>query len=127
MIATLQRIAYEWGVRCFGIDHMTNTRVRALRHAEEAIELAQSLDVEKDKMLLLVEQVYSRPTGDPHQEMGGCMVTLSVLCETFRPLDESLRPLSLEDLFETEVRRCLSKTPEHFARRNLEKIATGLD
>lgn len=119
VISTLKNIAHDWGVRCFGQDHMDNKAIRALRFAEEAIELAQVCDVPEEKMRELVRIVYSRPVGAPIQEVGGCMVTLSVLAHALQ--------IDLECAFETEVRRCLTKTPGHFAKRNKEKIGLGLD
>lgn len=119
VISTLTNIAHDWGVRCFGQEHMDNKAIRALRFAEEAIELAQVCEVPEEKMRELVRIVYSRPVGDTHQEVGGCMVTLSVLAHVLQ--------IDLESAFETEVRRCLKKTPAEFAARNAEKISLGLD
>ena len=62
--------------------------------------------------------VYSRPKGKIIQEVGGSMVTLSVLCHTLS--------IDLEDAFQIEVCRCLSKDPAHFAKRNEEKLQLGL-
>jgi hypothetical protein len=114
----MARLAYEWGERCFGESHMRDVKVRSLRCAEEVIELAQSVGVDKAMMLKLVELVYDRPLGQPLQEAGGTLLTASVLCRAlgFEP----------EDVFEIELRRCLGKSPEQFAARNLEKIQLGL-
>lgn len=98
---------------------MYNRAIRALRFAEEAIELAQACGVDEQTMALLVKTVYGRPVGRPLQEIGGCMVTLSVLGDALN--------IGLEEAFEIEVRRCLAKTPEHFAERNKEKLVLGLD
>jgi hypothetical protein len=76
----MTRIAHEWGVRCFGRDHMWDVKIRALRCAEEAIELAQATNVTKEMMHHLVEQVYARPPGNPVQEAGGTLLTASVIC-----------------------------------------------
>jgi|ERR1700685_428 len=118
VLYTLQRIAVEWGIRCFGREHVQDRGVRALRFAEEAVELAQACHVTEDKMRELVKVVYSRPRGDTWQEFGGCMVTLSVLGHALNH--------GLEEAFADEVSRCLSKTPEHFAARNKEKLELGL-
>ncbi len=115
----LTQIAVEWGQRCFGVEHMRNRGIRALRFAEEAIELAQACGVSEDKAAELVRVVYSRPAGKVDQEVGGSMVTLAVLCHTLG--------IDLEDAFQIEVRRCLSKDPAHFAERNREKLGLGLD
>lgn len=119
MIKALTQICVEWGLRCFGVDHMLNRSVRALRFAEEAIELAQVCGVSEDKAAELVRIVYSRPIGKLYQEIGGSMVTLAVLCHTVG--------VDLEDAFQVEVCRCLSKSPEHFAKRNEEKLQLGLN
>lgn len=118
MIRALTRIAVEWGCRCFGAEHMNNRGVRALRFAEEAIELTQTCGVSEDKVTELVRIVYSRPAGEVRQEVGGTMVTLAVLCH--------LLGINLETAFENEVSRCLSKDPAHFAARNKEKMDLGL-
>lgn len=118
MIKVLQQICVDWGLRCFGVDHMKNKGVRALRFCEEAIELAQTCNVTREKMHALVDVVYSRPPGQQYQEVGGSMVTLLVLC--------SALAIDPEDALLVEVRRCLSKDPEHFAERNKEKLDLGL-
>jgi hypothetical protein len=66
-----QRKLVVWGTSCFGADHMADTKVRALRLLEEAIELAQAVDVAPEKCTELVAYVYSRAKGNPSQELGG--------------------------------------------------------
>jgi len=119
MIKTLTKIAVDWGNRCFGIDHMRNEQIRALRFAEEALELAQVCGVSEAKAIELIRVVFSRPVGRHLQEVGGTMVTLAVLCDTLG--------IDMEEAFQIEVRRCLDKDPAHFAKRNQEKIGLGLD
>lgn len=117
-IETLEKISYDWGVRAFGVEHMRDRRVRGIRFVEEAVELAQALGCDKYVLKKLIDVVYDRDSGHVHQEIGGCMVTLSVLCH--------ILAVDLEAAFETEVRRVLSKSPEHFAKRNQDKINMGL-
>lgn len=112
-------IALDWDVRCFGRDHVFNGAVRSLRVAEEAIELVQSFDIEKEKALALVEMVYSRPKGNPRQEIGGVMMTITVMCAAMG--DDT------DDILLTEMRRVLEKSPDHFAKRNQEKLDLGMD
>ncbi|WP_421983411.1 hypothetical protein [Roseibium sp.] len=50
------------------------------RFLEEAIELVQSTGCTRSEAHQLVDYVYDRPTGRPHQEAGGVMVTLAALC-----------------------------------------------
>jgi len=115
----LQMLAFEWGTRCFGKDHMINQRIRSLRHAEEAIELAQVCGVELELMHKLVDVVYSRPHGLPRAELGGSLLTAGVL--TLILTGESINEILYE-----ELRRCLRADPEDFAKRNQEKIGLGL-
>lgn len=119
MIKALTQIIYEWGVRCFGGAHMGNCAIRALRFAEEAIELAQACGVAEEKAAELVRVVYSRPVGKPFQEVGGSMVTLLSLCRCIA--------IDPEDALLVEVCRCLGKDPSHFAARNQDKIDLGLN
>lgn len=111
-------LVVDWGMRCFGVEHMINYQVRALRLVGEAIELAQAVDVPVDRLHACVGVVYSRPKGDTLQELGGVFITAIAMagCCGF----------AIEDVIETELHRCLSKTPEHFAERNKEKLNLGL-
>lgn len=118
-MSVMTRIAMDWARRCFGAEHVSNPRIRGLRMVEEAIELCQALDVPKDKVLMAVETVYSRPVGDAEQEIGGVLMTVAVLCESLG--------LEQEGLMERELTRVLAKSPEHFAQRNQEKLDLGLD
>lgn len=111
-------IALDWAIRCFGREHVYNDRIRSLRVAEEAVELAQACHVPKEKMLELVEIVYSRPVGDIQQEIGGVLMTTCVLGARYG--------WDMEEIFEAELLRVLSKSPAHFTARNEEKIGLGL-
>lgn len=95
---------------------MFDRAVRSFRLAEEAIEAAQACNVSQEDMHRLVDMVYARPHGDLPQELGGVLVTTAVLA--FGHLGASI-----DELLFTEIERCLSMTPEHFAKRNLEKLA----
>lgn len=111
-------IALEWAVRSFGQDHVYNFPIRALRLVEEAVELAQAHGLPKEKVLELVEIVYSRPAGDPDQELGGVAMTATVLA--------AAHGHDLDAFFEVELRRVLAKPSKHFAQRNQDKIKLGL-
>lgn len=118
-IGSMTRIATDWARRCFGHDHVNNRAIRGLRTLEESAELAQALEVPRDIALKCIETVYSRPVGEPQQEIGGTLLTTVVLCESMG--------LDPEELLERELRRVLKKSPEHFAKRNREKLELGLD
>jgi len=115
--ATTQ-IVLDWAIRCFGMDHVYNLPIRALRLAEEAVELTQAYGIPKEKMLDLVEIVYSRPVGDKEQELGGVALTTTVLAAAYGQ--------DLDYFFDRELRRVLSKPPTHYADRNQEKLDLGL-
>lgn len=114
----LTNIIVDWGERAFGREHMRDPRVRALRLAEEVVELAQALNVPRAQMVKLVEVVYSRPAGQPYQELGGVQVCLAVLAAAIGADPDAA--------LEAEVRRVLAKPPDHFASRNQQKIDAGL-
>lgn len=114
----MTRIATDWARRCFGDAHVDNHKVRGIRALEEMIELNQALGVPVELARKTLETVYSRPVGDIEQEIGGVMLTLAVLCDT---MDRDP-----EHMFEQELLRVLKKSPEHFAKRNNEKISLGL-
>lgn len=118
-MSILSRIGYEWAVRCFGLDHCENLALRSQRTLEESAELSQALGLSRENAHKTIDAVYDRPVGEPQQEIGGILHTVGILCESM-----SLDP---DVLHEREVRRVLKKSPEHFAKRNQEKLDLGLD
>lgn len=115
----LTEIAWDWGIRCFGRPHMENRRIRSLRCTEEVVELGQTLGVPEDVVHKLVSTVYAKAPGDAYQELGGSIVTLMCLFRSFT--------IDPEQAMLHEIQRCLAKPPEHFAKRNQDKIDMGLD
>lgn len=114
----IYEIAYEWGVRCFGLDHMLNPQIRAIRLLEEAIETAQALDVPITQALQAVHVVYNRPSGNYYQEIGGTIMTAAILAKSLG--------YDPDDVVVSEIKRVLALSPEHFKKRNQEKISLGL-
>jgi NTP pyrophosphatase (non-canonical NTP hydrolase) len=53
---------------------------RIMRFLEEALELAQALGMTEAECQRVARYVFSRPIGQPGQEVGGVMVTLAALC-----------------------------------------------
>jgi hypothetical protein len=75
----LQDDTDEWAVACFGVEATYNKDERNHRFLEEALELVQSTGCTKADALDLVEYVFNRDIGVPHQEAGGVLVSLAAL------------------------------------------------
>lgn len=91
----------DWMMKCFGAISTGDREERNHRFVEEALELAQSLGCTADDAHKLVDYVFGRPIGEPHQEVGGVMVTLAALC--------SAADLNLVQSAETELARVWTK------------------
>ncbi len=107
-----QSACWNWAVNCFGLDWCEDRIERVDRFTEEAIELAQSLGHPEDRVVALVHYVYSRPKGEPQQEVGGTMVTLAVLCEAFG--------IHAEAAAEAELKRCVNNS-DRIRKKQAEK------
>lgn len=77
-----QQRCYEWALSTLPPSHVSSTTERTFRFLEEALELAQSCNISRDQALTLLNCVFSRPPGGPYQEVGGTLLTLSILCTT---------------------------------------------
>jgi hypothetical protein len=93
MEADFQAGVADWMMACFGAEISEDRLERGDRFIEEALELAQTVPgFTADRAHALVDYVFSRPVGEPHQEVGGVMVTLAALCNTCgMSIDESAR------------------------------------
>lgn len=69
-----------WIKECFGLEAANDKIERNHRFLEESLELVQSLGCTADEAHQLVDYVYGRDIGEPAQEVGGVMLTLSGLC-----------------------------------------------
>lgn len=71
----------KWMVACFGPESpiLTDVPERTHRFLEESLELVQAMGCSKEHVYELVEYVFNRPVGKPHNEVGGVLVTLSAL------------------------------------------------
>ncbi|MER8556096.1 hypothetical protein NKH37_28750 [Mesorhizobium sp. M1217] len=83
---------------CFGADIAADGMERNHRFLEESLELVQALGCTASEAHQLVDYVFGRPIGDPHQETGGVEVTLAALCNA-HGLDKTLAA-------ENELTRC---------------------
>lgn len=119
-ILELQGRITGWVVSCLGLESLMDRKVRATRVLEEAIELAQAEGIQEHFVEAWVKRVYSRPPGEPIQEMAGigfCLLAYAVC------VDENLG-----HVVEAEVTRV--STPEMMKRikeRQAEKMKVGLE
>ncbi len=91
----------DWTIACFGNEIAHDQVERIHRFLEEALELAQAVDCDKETVLQLVDYVYNRPVGEMTQEIGGVVVTLSALCFAY--------DVDMEDLGDKELDRVWTK------------------
>lgn len=96
----------EWAHECFGQEIAEDMFERNLRFIEEALELVQAYRIPKERVLKIVDYVYSRGPGDEAQEVGGVLVTLAALCAAAGGLDmpdcgwEELRRIQRPEVME---------------------------
>lgn len=106
-----------WMQECFGPE-ISNDRVeRGDRFLEEALELLQSGGYDKERVAALVDYVWSRPVGEPAQEVGGVMVTLAAYCLA--------HALDMHEAGETELARIWTKVPQIRAKQATKAAAIG--
>lgn len=74
-----QRVS-TWMAQCFLPSLYSNMTERGDRLLEEVLELLQSKGYDRTRVATLVDYVWSRPVGEPSQEVGGVMVTLAGFC-----------------------------------------------
>lgn len=77
---TFQHGVSEWMDKCFLPSLYSDMTERGDRLLEEVLELLQAHGYDKARVPTLVDYVFSRPVGDPAQEVGGVMVTLAGYC-----------------------------------------------
>ncbi len=77
---TFQAGVSKWMGQCFLPSLYSDMTERGDRLLEEVLELLQAHGYDKARVPTLVDYVFSRPVGDPAQEVGGVMVTLAGYC-----------------------------------------------
>lgn len=99
--APFQPRVQPWMMECFGSMIAGDREERNHRFLEEALELVQACGCTASEAHQLVDYVYGRPVGEPHQEAGGVMVTLAALCLA--------NALDMHEAGETELARVWTK------------------
>lgn len=78
---SFQQQVSAWAGKCFPATTVHNITERGDRVLEEVLELLQAHGYDRSRVPTLTDYVYSRPAGEPAQEVGGVRVTLSLFCE----------------------------------------------
>lgn len=107
--ATFQTRVVPWMAACFGNEISADKIERNHRFLEESLELVQACGCTIAEAHQLVDYVYTRPVGEPPQEVGGVMVTLAALCFA--------QGLDMHVSGETELVRILGKIDEIRAKQ----------
>lgn len=97
MIYLFQNTVMRWMRVCFSSEIVGSEDERNQRFIEEALELVQSTGMTEAQAHAAVSYVFSRPVGEPTQEVGGVMVTLAALC--------SAHSMDLMECAEEEIER----------------------
>ena len=111
-----QRHVLYWAVATFG-EVARDKRERALRLAEEAIEVAQAAGLNVGAVEKVVDRTYSRPPGDLAKEIGGLVMTDEALAEA--------HGISLPEEAEREWERISAIPREEWQKRQAAKVAAG--
>jgi hypothetical protein len=109
MSAGFQHRVNAWMLACFGDAIARDLTERNHRFLEEALELVQATGCTASEAHQLVDYVFARPVGQPHQETGGVMVTLAALC--------SAAGLTLDAAAEDELARVWTKVEQIRAKQ----------
>ncbi len=72
-----------WMLDCFGAEIAADREERGDRFLEEVFELLQSGGYDPARVLALRDYVWGREIGEPSQEVGGVVLTLSAYCNAF--------------------------------------------
>ena len=107
-----QKRVDDWMQVCFGEQISKDKVERNHRFLEESLELIQSLGCTQSEAHQLVDYVYGREVGEPHQECGGVMVTLAALCLA--------NELEMDNCGEIELKRIWTKI-EKIRRKQADK------
>jgi hypothetical protein len=95
-----------------------DSKERATRMLEEALELAQAMGVDTYTAALLWNQVYSKPPGVVWQELGGAALTLLACAESSGEV--------LSQCADRELERIETLLPEKFQKRQDMNAQMGI-
>lgn len=107
-----------WMLACFGEEVSNDKLERGDRLLEEVLELLQSGQYPKERVAALVGYVWSRPEGEPAQEVGGVMVTLAAYCLA--------HGIDMHSAAETELARIWTKVEKIRAKQAAKPKGSAL-
>lgn len=109
----------RWMDACFGEPIKSDHLERADRLTEEALELVQTVPgFTADRAHALVDYVFGRPVGERGQEVGGTIVCLAALCNTFG--------LSIQAEADRELARIWTKVEQIRAKQAAKPTGSAL-
>jgi hypothetical protein len=114
-LGLFQRLITRWGDQCFGQEVNRDVRIRRNVALEESLELFQSLEGTEEEAMKILQRTFSRPRGETDQEIGGVLVTTTLLAES---LGENIEILALR-----ELHRCEDRTEEIREKRRTKPHA----
>ncbi|WP_425105450.1 hypothetical protein [Ancylobacter sp.] len=116
--ASFQQRVQPWMLACFGPAIAADKLERGDRLLEEVLELLQSVDYPRERVASLSSYVWSRPKGEPAQEVGGSMVTLAAFCLA--------HDLDMHAAGETELARIWTKVEAIRAKQAAKPTGSAL-
>ncbi|WP_292722801.1 hypothetical protein [Mesorhizobium sp.] len=115
---TFQDRVQPWMTACFGAEISGDKVERGDRLLEEVLELLQSGGYDPARVAALRDYVWSRPAGEPSQEVGGVQVTLAAYCLAFG--------LNMHEAGETELARIWTKVEKIRAKQAAKPAGSAL-
>ena len=121
-----------WVVSTFSEAALADRKERAARMVEEAIELAQAEGLWLDETSTIMTRVYSRPTGETRQELGGLMVTTLALCAglkidliavTIDEIERIEKPAVIAKIRAKQAEKALAGTGKNYATECVPECA----
>lgn len=116
--SSFQTRVRQWSLDCFGAEVTAERLERGDRFLEEVFELLQSGNYPRERIAQLAAYVWSRPTGEPSQEVGGVMVTLAAYCQA--------HGLDMHQAGETELERVGTKVEAIRAKQAAKPVGSAL-
>lgn len=115
---TFQDRVQPWMMACFGAEISGDKVERGDRLLEEVLELLQSGGYDPARVGALRDYVWSRPGGEPAQEVGGVEVTLAAYCLAFG--------LDMHAAGEAELARIWTKVDKIRAKQAAKPVGSAL-